>query len=870
MSQRAVLRGFILCILPLLVGLPADAQVPVTGLTISPGQVEVIQGGTSELLTAQVTAYPGQAPIAGKLVFEGLPTGVTPSPSPVEFTVPASPYGTANFPVTVTVPFRLTALPGATPGTYSDITVWADPFELSTGLTVVVVPYVPPSTGSIGINVSSYSMEVCPGREPVPAIVTVTPQGGYTGTPVVSFGLLPPGIVVEPNTIDMPPLPPAASAPFTVSALPGTAPGTYKLRAMVIDGSGRAKGSSVPFDVVVPPPDFTPSLSPAQLVLGPGAYPGTVLAGLRQGRCSSPTTVTVTPSGLPAGVSVSPESAVLAGPGYAPAPFVFTAAAGAPQGSATVRFTFVPSEGATFTASLPVTVRPLGSLAASAAKDRVDLCPGQGFQQNSVSVSGLDGYQGSPVLTFPELPPGIVVSQEEIPLPQVPPTRVVTFGVSAENGTSPGVRTVRVLVTDPNGPTATTSFTVDVRPPDFTAVFSPPSLPLNAGGAPASLKVGLSAGSCPPTTPIAVAPTGLPAGVTVTPASAELPWPGFAPATFSVQAASTVPPGPLTVTFSLVPAGGSATTAGAPLVVCGPPPPPTSPRVAPRGDPQGPVTATDFLALSWAPPASPFPATRYEWRINGEPWTPAAGTEASAPPRGRIDPVQLFVRAWSCQPEAGPGAEASSPVYPLGPPVADFVPPPVASVGVPATFTDASSPQATSWLWFLGDGAPALTAQSPTVTFTSGGPKVVVLVATNGSGSSTVTKTVNVFPPLGLRAAGGSVTRAFDPQADGRLALARVEVAPGTTLRLRRLEGSGEAVVFLRLLDADGRVAVERRLVLAEGEEARHDLSAWGPTGPYRVELVGPEGLDASVEAAGAPGREPERPVSPRRSGEVR
>jgi hypothetical protein len=104
----------------------------------------------------------------------------------------------------------------------------------------------------------------------------------------------------------------------------------------------------------------------------------------------------------------------------------------------------------------------------------------------------------------------------------------------------------------------------------------------------------------------------------------------------------------------------------------------------------------------------------------------------------------------------------------------------------------------------------------------------------------------------------------LDREPDGRLALGRVEVEPGTTLLLRRLEGEGDAVAFLRLMDADGRVVVERRLVLAAGEEARHDLSAWGFSGVFRVELVGPEGLEAAVEEMAIPFGGPELPVTPR------
>jgi PKD repeat protein len=409
------------------------------------------------------------------------------------------------------------------------------------------------------------------------------------------------------------------------------------------------------------------------------------------------------------------------------------------------------------------------------------------------------------------------------------------------------------------------TFVANVLPGDFTPVVPSTVLVLNAGGAAGSLAASVVTGSCVPTSGIVVTPSGLPPGVAVTPASAVLAPPAFAPAGFAFLASSSAAPGSSTITFTFTPASGPAKTATATIAVCGPPEAPVSPVVRPQGNPQGPVTATDVLELSWEAPGSGFVPTRYEWRINGGAWNGVAATSATAPPRGAIDPVQLFVRGFACDPGKGPGAEASSPVYSLAPPVANFSVPGSVVAGQPVTFTDTSSPQATSWLWFPGDGVPATIVQSPTVTFPSAGPKVVVLVATNGSGSSTKATTVDVLLPSASSAAASLAVRSLDRQRDGRLALDRVEVEAGATLVLRRLEGEGEAVAYLRFLDADGRVVVERRLVLAEFEEARHDLSAWGARGAFRLELVGPEGLEAAVEERTIPFGGPQEPVRPGR-----
>jgi PKD repeat protein len=528
-------------------------------------------------------------------------------------------------------------------------------------------------------------------------------------------------------------------------------------------------------------------------------------------------------------------------------------------------FTFTPSTGTPKSTTTPVSVVRTGQIGVEVERAAMDVCPGGAGGANSLTITPLDGYSGMPTVTFPTLPEGLTITPATIPVPAMPPARTVFFDVTAAPGTPSGPATVTALVSDPRGITSTVTFTANVLPPAFTAAAAPAAVTLNAGGSAGTVTASLVAGECAPTSDITVTPSGLPPGVTVTPASDAIVPPGFGPVAFSFQASSSAVPGSSTIVFTFRTSEGTARTATAVITVCGPPAAPLSPVVTPQGNPQGPVTATDFLALSWGAPASGFAPTRYEWRINGGSWNSVAGTSASAPPRGAIDPVQLFVRGFACDPEKGPGAEAASPVYSLAAPVASFAVPASIVAGQAVTFTDTSSPQATSWLWFPGDGIPATTVQSPTVTFSTTGPKVIVLVASNGSGSSSKATTINVLPASAVRVATGYAVRALEREPDGRLALGRVEVEPGTTLLLRRLEGEGEAVAFLRFVEVDGSVVLERRIVLAAGEEARHDLSAWGATGAFRVELVGPDGLEAAVEELSIPFGAPEMPVTPRR-----
>ncbi|HMM33506.1 MAG TPA: PKD domain-containing protein [Thermoanaerobaculia bacterium] len=823
--------------------------VPGSSIAVAPSTTTVLPGATTPGLTATVAFGPPVPTGPQQLVFTGLPPGATPVPSPVSFSVFQIP--------TVAVPFSVATSPATPPGVYV-VTVGTSPASAGTASFELVV--APP--GRLELSLTSSSIDVCPGGPAVENSATVTPAEGFEGSAEVTFPLLPAELVVTPLSIPVEAMPPAQTVSFAISARPDATPGQKVVVVRAASPFGVAAVAT--FAVNVAAPGFTPVLAPAALTLTAGGGTGKAVVSLAPSACpTTAETILVTPSGLPAGVTVTPGSAVLFGPTYPPVEFTFVAASAAPAGAATATFAFEPSGGAAKSLPLPITVQRPGRLAIVAERPTMELCAGGGEAPNTLTVNGLDGYTGTPTVTFPGLPAGITATPATIAVPSVPPARVLSFTLRAAAGLAAGDRAVTVKVADPNGVEATTTVVARVLPPDFAPSVAPSNLVLNAGGAAGTITASLTPGSCPPSTDVTITPSGLPPGVVVTPSSALVSPPDFGPALFTFLAGAGAEPGPSTITFTWAPNGATPQTTTATITVCGAPAAPGSPAIRPAGNPEGPVTATDFLDLSWAPPASGYPATRYDWRINGGAWTSAAGTFAAAPPRGAVDPVQLFVRAFACDPEKGPGAEASSPVYSLAPPQASFAVPSSVVAGQPATFTDTSSPQATSWLWFPGDGMPATTVQSPTVTFPSAGPRVIVLVATNGSGTSTKSMTVNVLPASAVRTAAGSFVRRLDRQPDGRLALDEVDVARGTTLLLRRLSGAGDAVAFLRLVDTSGAVAVERRLVLAEGEEARHELFAWGG-GRFRVELVGPEGLEATVVTSAAPAPAPELPVPPR------
>ncbi len=64
---------------------------------------------------------------------------------------------------------------------------------------------------------------------------------------------------------------------------------------------------------------------------------------------------------------------------------------------------------------------------------------------------------------------------------------------------------------------------------------------------------------------------------------------------------------------------------------------------------------------------------------------------------------------------------------------------------------------------------------------------------------------------------------------------------------MRSLEASERAIAFLRFLDADGNLVAQRSLYVAPGQDAAFDLTAYGHTGVYTLEIVSMQAVAASV-----------------------
>jgi hypothetical protein len=175
----------------------------------------------------------------------------------------------------------------------------------------------------------------------------------------------------------------------------------------------------------------------------------------------------------------------------------------------------------------------------------VALVPGGGGQQISVNAVPANGFTGMVNVAVSGLPSGVTAQPATLSLaPGTAQTVTVTASASAAAGSA------MVTLTGTSGAlshSATIAATIAAPPPDYTLAVSPASATIVAGAASATLNITATAVNSFAGT-VAVAITGLPAGVTANPATLSLA-PGVAQST-TLTAALTAATATATVTFT--------------------------------------------------------------------------------------------------------------------------------------------------------------------------------------------------------------------------------------------------------------------------------------------------------------------------------
>lgn len=720
-------------------------------------------------------------------------------------------------------------------------------FTVSTSFTPSVVP------GTLKLDAGGAAQNVA-------ANVTLSPCFPTPARFLITAGP-PPGIGVSPASRNLD-APAAQPAPFAIRSFQGTSPGTYPVTFTFTAPGGQQR--TVTVDVVVRErptiPTFSFSADPNPLMATQGSSGIPVIVSTSADiELVSP--ITYSFSGLPSGITN--DGPKTANKPYSPVTFLFDVAPGVATDTYTGQLTGkLPGGFSKSIAFIVIVTKTSPDIAVRLQQDVLSACAFGPPISDAVVLSPLNGYTGTPKLSYANVSDGLLLLPASPVSPPLPPAQTIPFTAQATTG-APGPLTALIVASDTAlGISRSASLTVNVTLPGFNTSFVPPAVDLFPGGQGQKISISLAAAnSCFRASKVTIEAVDVPAGIRVAPTSGMVFSPTFGPIDFTFTADPGTPPRTYLVSFLFTPDVGLArivqAIVGVGQVPCRGPDPPTSPKIAPVGNPTGPVTATDYLELSWSPPAAgPLP-TRYEYRINGGPRSSTVNTSAIVPPRGALDPIQLFVRAIACSPEELPGPEAASVVYSLAPPVANFDAPGSARVNTPVTFTDTSTPQATSWLWIWDDGTPPSTSQSQVHTFTTVGTHEVVLIASNGSGSSTKKKTI-LITAASARTDAVFAIRRFDSREPGLKRLSRVALRAGlrcelalSSVNAAMLNGSGSAAaepipVFVRFLDADGALVLERRLSVEPGREAVFELSAFAK-GTFSIEVVSSGELTATL-----------------------
>ncbi|HVN75770.1 MAG TPA: hypothetical protein VMT19_05585, partial [Thermoanaerobaculaceae bacterium] len=425
--------------------------------TLSPNPASMPWGG-SQNVTVTTAADPGfTMPIV--YTFTGLPGGIGWG---VKQTV-GPPYPATTFPFSVAA--------GTAPGTYVGSLSGAVALNVPLTFPMTVIVQPPDITATF----MQPSITACNGGAAVGNSLTLSPANGYVGTPKV--GIIPPaGITVTPISLPITAMPPGQTVGFTVSAS-GASPGLQQIPFRIVDNSA-AIDKTIQLLVNVTDPDFTPAVSPPSLTLVPGGASQNLTASLTPNACFTTPTVTVTPSGEPAGVTFTPPTATLTGPAYPPA---FLAAQAGPTtvpGTYPITLSFQSSAGGIKSVPATLVVQAAPDFTLAVTPPSLSVVAGSSSTV-SVSATALNGFTGTISVTAPALAGVTFTPASFVLTPGGSQVVTVQTALSATPGTStPAFTGTAVGVTGPR--TGTFTLTI-LPPPDFTISVSPPTLQIAAG-----------------------------------------------------------------------------------------------------------------------------------------------------------------------------------------------------------------------------------------------------------------------------------------------------------------------------------------------------------------------------------------------------
>lgn len=267
-------------------------------------------------------------------------------------------------------------------------------------------------------------------------------------------------------------------------------------------------------------PDFTIAAVPSTVTLQSGAT-GRALTVTVSGVNGSDTPVAISLNGLPTGVTASPSTLSLA-PGQLGQFMLTASSSAAPVSTAMVTVMgSADSKSHIATAAVSVSAAPVPDFTLTAAPSSVSLQSGGSARSFTVTASAVNGFTDPVTITLTGLPTGVSVTPSTL---SIVPGQLGQFTLAASTAaaTTTGA-TITVTGTD-GSLSHTAAAALAIMPavvPDFTISAAPSSISLQGGGSARSFTV--TAGAVNGfSDPINISLSGLPSGVTATPATLSL------------------------------------------------------------------------------------------------------------------------------------------------------------------------------------------------------------------------------------------------------------------------------------------------------------------------------------------------------------
>jgi uncharacterized membrane protein len=466
----------------------------------------------------------------------GLPAGVTAGFTPASLAAPGSGVSALS----------LTASSQAVAGSYTiEVTATGGTVTQNASLSVTITP-----PAGFTLSLGTPSVTLAQGGVAM-ASVNVAVSGGFSSAVALSATGLPAGVTASfaPASLAVPG---SGASTLTLSASSQAVAGNYTVQVTANGGTVTQNASlSV---TIAPPANFTLGLSAPSVSVKQGS---SATAGVTVSVSGSfNNAVTLSATGLPAGVTVSFTPAALTAPGSGASVLIVSANPQAAAGSYPIQIT-ATGGGVTHTQTLTVTVSQQASFTISGNPASVTLAQGTGATVAiSVTVSG--GFSGKMALTVAGAPGGMTAKLSTASF-AAPGWGTSTLALSTTTQTAVGTYT---LVVTANGGSLTNTLPLAVT------VVPPPTITISAGAPSVSLAPGANvavnlivAGANGFNAPVALSASGLPSGVSASFLPAGFAAPGSGASVLALTATAAASLGSHTVTITATGGGITATTA---------------------------------------------------------------------------------------------------------------------------------------------------------------------------------------------------------------------------------------------------------------------------------------------------------------------